>query len=229
MPDHAGASTAGATPARPSIVPVAAARSPTMCYQGTRMRPPDALDHATIRARLHGRLTERGRDGRAWAATALIVGDGPHGPAVCFIHRAERTGDRWSGQMALPGGRRDAGDPDLAVTARREAAEEVGLHLPEPLGRLADVGGPGQRRHVAAFVFALDHQPPLRPEPGEVQDALWIPLGDLLDPAAAVRHHWSGLMGFPGIRYGERVIWGLTHRILSAFTEALHLELPQPR
>jgi 8-oxo-dGTP pyrophosphatase MutT (NUDIX family) len=191
------------------------------------MRPPDCLDLATLRARLGTRLDPT-TDGPGWAATALVVGDGPHGPGVCFIHRAERPGDRWSGQMALPGGRRDPGDPDLATTARRETLEEVGLDLPEPAGRLADVGGPGRRRRVAAFVFCLDDQPPLVPDPREVQDALWIPLASLLDPDAAIRHHWSGLMGFPGIRHGDRVIWGLTHRILAAFAETVHLELPDP-
>lgn len=191
------------------------------------MRPHDALDHATLRSRLGARLDPT-TDGPGWAATALVLGDGPHGPGVCFIQRTERAGDRWSGHMALPGGRRDRQDPDLAATARRETREEVGLDLPAPTGRLADVGGPGRRRRVAAFVFCLDDQPPLVPDPREVQDALWIPLSSLLDPGAAVRHHWSGVVGFPGIRHGERVIWGLTHRIVAAFVEALHLELPEP-
>lgn len=191
------------------------------------MSRPDALDHATLRSRLAGAL-DPGVDGPGWAATALVVGDGPHGPGVCFIHRAERAGDRWSGQMALPGGRRDPGDPDLATTARREAREEVGLDLPAPLGRLADVGGPGRRRRVSAFVFCLDDQPALTPEPAEVQDAVWIPLRDLLDPRSAVHHPWGGMAAFPGIRHGEQVIWGLTHRILGSFVEVLRLRLPTP-
>ncbi len=192
------------------------------------MAPPEALDPDRLRTRLHARLPSDDTEGPAWAATALVVGAGPHGPGVCFIHRAERAGDRWSGHMALPGGRRDPEDPDLATTARREAHEEVGLDLPAPVGRLDDVGGPGRRRQVASFVFWLDRQPALAPDPGEVQDALWIPLGHLLDPRAAVRHHWSGLVGFPGIRHGEKVIWGLTHRILSSFADALDLRLPEP-
>lgn len=193
------------------------------------MHPSDALDHTTLRTRLRQGLDPAGRDGPAWAATALVVGNGPHGPALCFIHRADRAGDRWSGHMALPGGRRDPEDPDLATTARRESHEEVGLRLPHPLGRLDDVGGPGKRRQVAAFVFCLDDQPALTPDPREVQDALWIPLQDLLDPRAAVRHHWSGMVGFPGIQHGDRVIWGLTHRILTSFVDTLDLELPQAR
>src|SRR5262249_42208670 len=48
---------------------------------------------------------------------------------LLFIQRAELAGDPWSGQMALPGGRRDADDLDLLATAIREAREETGIEL----------------------------------------------------------------------------------------------------
>ena len=38
-------------------------------------------------------------------------------------------GDPWSGHMALPGGRREPGDPDLVATVIREVGEEVGISL----------------------------------------------------------------------------------------------------
>lgn len=195
------------------------------------MNGSSALDQATIRDRLtHGLRHARGDDA-AWAATALVVGDGPSGPAVCFIERAERAGDRWSGQMALPGGRRDATDPDLVHTAARESLEEVGLHLhgQAPVGRLADVRGRPRKGRVATFVWCLDGQPALTPEPTEVQDASWIPLAHLLDPGAATRYRWGGLGAFPGIAHRGRVIWGLTHRILETFVGVLDHELPRPR
>lgn len=53
-----------------------------------------------------------------------------HGdPEILFIKRATRTGDKWNGHVALPGGKRDPEDADDAVTAMREAAEEVGIDL----------------------------------------------------------------------------------------------------
>ena len=58
--------------------------------------------------------------------------------------------------MALPGGRRDPQDADLGVTAAREAREEVGLLLDEPIGRLEDHGGRLRGGVVANYVFALD-------------------------------------------------------------------------
>jgi 8-oxo-dGTP pyrophosphatase MutT (NUDIX family) len=189
------------------------------------------LDHATVRARLADGLAPAATDGPAWAATALVVADGHRGPSVCFIERAERPGDRWSGQMALPGGKRDPGDVDLVHTAARESREEVGLELLDqaPLGRLDDVRGRPRKGRVATFVWCLDHQPPLTPEPTEVQAALWIPLAHLLDPSSAIRYRWGGVGAFPGIHHEGRVIWGLTHRILETFVSVLEQELPTAR
>jgi hypothetical protein len=53
-----------------------------------------------------------------------------HGdPEILFIKRATRVGDKWNGHVALPGGKRDPEDADDAVTAMREALEEVGIDL----------------------------------------------------------------------------------------------------
>jgi 8-oxo-dGTP pyrophosphatase MutT (NUDIX family) len=161
------------------------------------------------------------------AATALVVAPGDEHLEIAFIERTERHGDRWSGQMALPGGKRDEEDADLAATAAREAREEVGLALPGPVGRLDDHGGRVTRGVVATFVFTLDDRPTMTPHPDEVADALWIPLPALFAPEAAVRYRWAG-MRFPGLAHDGRVIWGLTHRILGSFADALGLELPHP-
>ena len=53
-----------------------------------------------------------------------------HGePEVLFIKRASRVGDRWTGHVALPGGKRDPEDTDDRAASIREAWEEIGLDL----------------------------------------------------------------------------------------------------
>lgn len=53
-----------------------------------------------------------------------------HGdPEVLFIKRAARNGDRWTSHIALPGGKREAGDSSNRATSIRETREETGLEL----------------------------------------------------------------------------------------------------
>lgn len=63
-------------------------------------------------------------------------------PEILFIKRAARTGDRWTGHIALPGGKRDPGDLDDRETSIREAKEEIGLDLRAsyclPIGNLPE-------------------------------------------------------------------------------------------
>jgi 8-oxo-dGTP pyrophosphatase MutT (NUDIX family) len=184
-----------------------------------------ALDLEQVRSRLaRYRPDVRGEPAPDdWqAATAVVIARGPTNLEVAFIRRTTRRGDRWSGDMALPGGTREAGDVDLAATAARETFEEVGLVLDTPIGRLDDQRGRTRRGVVASFVHTLDHRPPLLPDPREVAEALWIPLPRLYDPATASRHRWSGIP-FPAVEHEGRVIWGLTHRILESLGRALHL------
>src|SRR5688500_15080629 len=48
-------------------------------------------------------------------------------PQLLMIKRATFEGDPWSGHIALPGGRREAGDPTLERTVVRETWEETAI------------------------------------------------------------------------------------------------------
>ena len=164
------------------------------------------------------RVDATDRNTRRAAATALVLhplaGGEPH---VLFIERAIRRGDRWSGHMALPGGRYAASDRDLAETAARETFEEVGVGLPAPIGRLDDTGGRTSNALVATFVYTLADEPEIVVDPREVQGAVWVPLDHLRAASSATRYFHRGLGPFPAIRFERYTIWGLTHRIISGF------------
>ncbi|HEX9765879.1 MAG TPA: CoA pyrophosphatase [Nitriliruptorales bacterium] len=165
---------------------------------------------------------------RRRAATALTLHEGDIGPEILFMLRTKRPGDRWSGQMALPGGRWDPGDPDLVTTARRETFEEVGVELPPPVGRLDDQGARVAPVIVSTFVFTVDDRPDVVLDPREAEDAVWIPVAHLLDPVAAVAYPYEGIGVFHGIRYGRFTVWGLTLHTLESFFDLLGHELPRP-
>ena len=50
-------------------------------------------------------------------------------PEILFIKRAARVGDRWTSQIAFPGGKKDPKDADDAAASVRETLEETGLGL----------------------------------------------------------------------------------------------------
>lgn len=160
------------------------------------------------------------------AAVAIVLGDGSEGPQFLVIKRAERIGDPWSGQMALPGGRRQPEDADLIATATRETREEIGLDLRtfgSSVGALDDLQAIDRGRQVdlviTPCVFVLTLPPPvLVVDPREVQEVLWLPLRHLGKPEAkAVFVYEIGgtASEHPAFHFQERIIWGLTHRIIS--------------
>ena len=205
------------------------------CTKDAALRYKLSLERIRRRIESYGPSIVSRPDNLPAAAVALILHEpASRPPEILFIERATRAGDPWSGQMALPGGRRDQGDPDLGSTAVRETLEEVGLSLGEPIGRLDDLARTrGLRRLdlvVSPFVFVLDDPQPIRPS-DEVQDTVWIPLDHLLDARSAVEHRveLGGRSGtFPAVRYDRYTIWGLTYRILGRFSEILGLEIAAP-
>lgn len=160
--------------------------------------------------------------GGAHAAVAVALRPSDDRLEVLLILRAERSGDPWSGHVALPGGRREAADPDDLATAMRETHEEVGIDLGargvllgglEPVEPRSDAGG----MLVAPWVFAVPEGTLATPNP-EVQAATWIPVVSLAESGSAAEHRYElpngSCLVFPAFRVNGLTIWGMTYRIL---------------
>lgn len=164
-------------------------------------------------------------DGAREAAVALLV-RAAEDLELLLIKRAEHESDPWSGHMALPGGRRDESDEDLLHTALREAEEEVGVSVQRDLqliGALDEVSPRNPQLPpliIAPFVFTVPAETTPVVDPREVEAAIWVPLSALRHESAVdeiLINLEGGSRTFPSLRYGEYVIWGLTHRILTQF------------
>ncbi|GMR12215.1 MAG: CoA pyrophosphatase [Gemmatimonadota bacterium] len=169
-----------------------------------------------------------GDEGISAQASVSVVLRAAPSLEVLLIKRAESAGDPWSGQMALPGGRRDAGDSTLLATAIRETAEETAVVLAESdhyLGAL-DYAAPWTSRiprmTIHPFVFGVPGPTRAVPDGREVESTHWASVAALRDPANADMVEWttpSGRRTFPGFRVDGHVVWGLTYRILIGFLE----------
>lgn len=177
-----------------------------------------------LRVRLKARAPARIEEpGVIETSVAVILSPRARGPELLFIKRAERAQDPWSGQIALPGGRREPGEDRLA-TARRETLEETSLDLScaELLGELDDLH---PRTPVLPpvvirpFVFALPERAATCCS-AEVSECLWLGASELAASAATARVPIrKTVLDVPAFVVEGRVIWGLTHRILTQLLE----------
>ena len=164
------------------------------------------------------------RDGPVLRPAGVLVAvcDRQDGPHVLLTKRASGL-KHHPGQIAFPGGKVDAGDADAVAAALREAQEEAGLNpaLAEVLGTLP--------HHET--VTGFDVTPVLawvpsafstRCEPGEVDEAFFVPLGFLLDPSnyRIERRMWRGQeRAYFTVPFGPYYIWGATARILRVMAD----------
>lgn len=167
-------------------------------------------------------------EGAIEASVAVVLS--PDGD-VLLIRRAEHPDDPWSGHIALPGGRRDPDDADRLATAVRETLEETGLELDRRwvIGELDDLHPRTPYLPpivIRPFVFAAPAAAATTCS-AEVVECLWTPLRDLAVSAApATVRVRERDVEVPAYRAGGRIVWGLTHRILSQLLELSGLAVP---
>ena len=138
-------------------------------------------------------------------------------PTLLFTRRASHLNTH-SGQVAFPGGKREACDADLYATALREAEEEIALSpsLVQPLGRLSDVVSLHGIR-VTPWVGIIPADLPLIADPGELDAIFEVPLSHFL---ADKRTHTDvitvdGVPHYvPSYLFDGHVIWGLSAMML---------------
>ncbi|KAB8214362.1 hypothetical protein BDV33DRAFT_182866 [Aspergillus novoparasiticus] len=159
-----------------------------------RVRPtynhwPDS-QHSSITPQENNTASVKQRLNTFFSQDWVLNGD----PEALFIKRASRVGDRWTGHVALPGGKRDPEDADDKAAAIRETSEEVGLdlttdeyifvgNLPERVVSTGWTSVPLMVLCPYVFLLTCSDSPTLRLQPTEVASTHWVPLGALLSPS----------------------------------------------
>lgn len=150
---------------------------------------------------------------------ALILRDDPD--RLLLVRRVVRASDPWSGQLALPGGRREPSDDSLLTTAIRETVEEVGMALsPEEwcltLDDLAPTTPMLPPMIVRPFVFRPTSDSSIVLS-GELDHAEWITFAQLVEPGARISRELEvrgSLLRAMGYDLPAGFLWGMTERIL---------------
>jgi 8-oxo-dGTP pyrophosphatase MutT (NUDIX family) len=146
------------------------------------------------------------------AAVLIAVTDRVE-PGVILTQRPD-TMRKHPGQVAFPGGRKDADDDDLIYAALREAHEEIGLAP----SAVEVIGAVDRYRTITGYIVTpiigvIAPDLPLVPNDGEVAAIFEVPLAFLMDPL----HHqvrdvdWNGqVRQYYEMIWEDRRIWGAT-------------------
>jgi 8-oxo-dGTP pyrophosphatase MutT (NUDIX family) len=159
---------------------------------------------------------------------AVLVGlvERPDGLTLLLTQRTASLRDH-AGQVAFPGGKMDPEDATPAVTALREANEEIGLpadcvevlgYLEPYLTRTGFRIVPVIARITPPFEVVLN--------PAEVVDAFETPFAFLMSEANHKLHErvWKGVTWqFYAFEHDGRRIWGITAGMIRGLYERLYL------
>jgi 8-oxo-dGTP pyrophosphatase MutT (NUDIX family) len=155
------------------------------------------------------------------AAVALLLKPADQALQVLFVKRVESSDDPWSGQMAFPGGKRDAKDQTLKQTVVRETLEETNIDLLNHcrfLGVMANFRSTQRPdMKILPFVFLLERDPSIRLNE-ELEGFVWISLEELIHSRSIAKFSFGEV---PAYAVRGIVIWGLTYRILEKFVRLL--------
>jgi len=133
---------------------------------------------------------------------------------VLFVKRAENPTDPWSGQTALPGGKRNPEDRNLKDTIVRETLEETNVNLLEgcnflgAMEPLRSIKRPEMK--ILPFVVLQEKEQAIKMNE-ELTEYFWIPLKELVHNKRGVKFSFEE---YPAYIIENNVIWGLTYKIL---------------
>ena len=158
-------------------------------------------------------------DGAREAAVLIPIVNASE-PTLLFTQRTETLSSH-RGQISFPGGAIDPTDDSPVTAALREAHEEIGLFpdLVEVLGELDSLHTFVSGYVVTPVVGWLHSPPKLRPNPSEVAEVLEVPVADLVEEIRAEPGFSHNGRTFPTEAWvwNDRVIWGVTARIVRIF------------
>ncbi|MDQ3963985.1 MAG: CoA pyrophosphatase [Actinomycetota bacterium] len=180
--------------------------------------------HDRLSAALDSHKPQRVTQAGARDAAVLIPIVAEPAPTLLFTVRTETLRSH-QGQISFPGGSIDATDDGPVAAALRETQEEIGLapDAVEVLGELDTFPTYVSGYVVTPVVGWLAAAPHLEPNPSEVAEVLAVPIDALTEDIRSEPGFNHSGQTFPTEAWiwEDRVIWGVTARILRSFLDLL--------
>lgn len=183
------------------------------------------LTLADVRARLAslppGRAAIPVVDGSVESAVLVPLYESG-GETFLVLTKRPETMPSHRGEIAFPGGKFEPGrDADLQAAALREAKEEIDLDpgVVEVVARLEGIATYASRFTIAPFVGFLPSHVELRPNPGEVDRILQVPLSELMADGVYRQERWDLRQSDVAMHFydlEDETVWGATARILTS-------------
>jgi 8-oxo-dGTP pyrophosphatase MutT (NUDIX family) len=158
------------------------------------------------------------------AAVLIPIQERNDGDYIVLTKRAEQLSHH-SGQIAFPGGRVDATDPNELAAALRESHEEIGIdpdHV-RILGQLDQVDAAYGFR-VTPFVGVIPGEYEFRLNPVETAAVCAVSIASLMEPPNFVFNDYRSPRGHPSYHFYVNGwdVWGVTARIIVQFLELVY-------
>ncbi|MCO4304139.1 CoA pyrophosphatase [Riemerella anatipestifer] len=143
---------------------------------------------------------------------------------IPLMVRTANVNDKHSGQISLPGGKKEVSDETFAHTALRETTEELGIIRPylRLIRSLSPLYIPPSNFYVHTYVSYTKKNPKFTLQESEAQELIELPLSLLLDlPKQPSKILFDKHIEIPVIQYKNYNIWGATSMILYEFSQLL--------
>ena len=166
------------------------------------------------------------KDRPSWQRSAVLIGiiEKSGIPNLVLTKRTEKL-HKHSGQIAFPGGKREAHDKSDEETAIREAYEEIGLK-PDDFTKLGELQFhyTGTGFEIRPIVGLIKESAQFTKNDNEVDEIFTVPLSFVLDPKNYViisKPFGTEKLSFYAISYKNYYIWGATAAMIRSLSERL--------
>ena len=158
------------------------------------------------------------------AAVLILIYPSDKGvPSFVLIERTISSGVH-SGQISLPGGKKEKNDKSFWDTSIRETNEEIGVNLSKInfIKKMSCVYVPPSNFMIYPFIGYLDKYPFFNMQKEEVQNIFEINILDLLKNknksfSEVSSKYMNNNIKVPVYNFMNKIVWGATAMILSEF------------